>query len=107
MMTFILIMVRYPEVYAKAQSEMYSVVGNKRLPDFDDKDSLPYLNALLTELYRSVDEQSLYFVILTHVAATQFPPTPSSGLVTLLLTQNGRLYECLILCRYTACCKQG
>ena len=59
MMTFILAMVRHPDVFSKAQTEIDRVVGNDRLPDFDDKDSLPYLNALLTELYRFVNNPNL------------------------------------------------
>ena len=54
MMAFILAMLRHPDVLQKAQDEMDRVVGNNRLPDFEDKDSLPYLNALITELYRLV-----------------------------------------------------
>ena len=45
-------MVRNPHVYKKAQEEMDSVVGPDRLPDFADRDALPYLNAIVEELYR-------------------------------------------------------
>lgn len=45
-------MVRHPEVYRKAQEELDRVVGSERLPDFDDRDSLPYLNAVIKEVYR-------------------------------------------------------
>ena len=51
-MTFILAMVRHPEVFTKAQNEIDRVVGNDRLPEFDDRESLPYLNALIIELSR-------------------------------------------------------
>lgn len=50
--TFIMAMLRHPEVLAKAQEEMDRVVGSDRLPDFDDRKSLPYLEAILIELYR-------------------------------------------------------
>jgi len=39
-------------VYKKAQQEMDKVVGDVRLPDFDDRESLPYLECILKELYR-------------------------------------------------------
>ncbi|KAJ1302232.1 hypothetical protein OPQ81_001053 [Rhizoctonia solani] len=42
----------YPEVAQQAQSEIDSVVGRGRLPDFTDRDSLPYMEALLQEIMR-------------------------------------------------------
>lgn len=45
-------MIKYPEVQRKAQAEIDNVVGNKRLPDFQDEPNLPYLTALVKELYR-------------------------------------------------------
>ena len=42
----------YPEVQKKAQAEIDAVIGPNRLPDFDDRPSLPYVNALVKELMR-------------------------------------------------------
>jgi hypothetical protein len=50
--TFILAMVLNPEVLRKAQSELDSVVGLGRLPNFEDRESLPYVNALCKEVIR-------------------------------------------------------
>ncbi|KAH9917058.1 cytochrome P450 [Fomitopsis serialis] len=50
--TFILAMVLHPEVLKKAQAEIDSVVGNSRLPEFSDRPALPYLEAVLKEVYR-------------------------------------------------------
>ncbi len=50
--SFVLAMVRNLGVLRKAQEEMDRVVGPDRLPDFGDRESLPYLNAVLEELYR-------------------------------------------------------
>jgi cytochrome P450 len=50
--TFILAMVRHPRVFQKAQAEMDTVIGHNRLPDLNDRVSLPYLNAILLETYR-------------------------------------------------------
>ena len=52
--SFVLAMVRNPDVLRKAQAEMDNVLGADRLPEFGDRDSLPYLSALLEELYRCV-----------------------------------------------------
>ncbi|KAI0364042.1 cytochrome P450 [Pilatotrama ljubarskyi] len=49
---FLLNMTRNPHVYRKAQEEMDKVLGKRRLPDFSDRESLPYLDALLEEVYR-------------------------------------------------------
>ncbi|OSD03860.1 cytochrome P450 [Trametes coccinea BRFM310] len=52
LLTFILAMVRNPHVLRKAHEEMDNVVGNDRLPEFRDKASLPYLGAVLEEVFR-------------------------------------------------------
>lgn len=42
----------FPEVFKKAQAEIDAVIGHKRLPTFEDRDALPYVNAVCTELLR-------------------------------------------------------
>ncbi|KAK7439838.1 hypothetical protein VKT23_017410 [Stygiomarasmius scandens] len=42
----------YPEVQKKAQAEIDAVVGKDRLPSFQDRSSLPYVGAVVKELYR-------------------------------------------------------
>ena len=42
----------YPDVARKAQAELDSVVGTDRLPRFSDRESLPYINALVLEVLR-------------------------------------------------------
>ncbi|PPQ80129.1 hypothetical protein CVT25_001428 [Psilocybe cyanescens] len=49
---FFLAMALYPEVQKKAQAELDAVIGGNRLPDFSDRESLPYINALLKESVR-------------------------------------------------------
>ena len=39
-------MALYPEVQKKAQAEIDAVIGPNRLPDFKDRPSLPYINAV-------------------------------------------------------------
>jgi len=45
-------MILHPEVFAKAQTEIDRVVGTDRLPDFQDRTSLPYVESLVKEVYR-------------------------------------------------------
>lgn len=45
-------MVLHPELQAKAQAEINRVVGKDRLPSFDDRPALPYLDAILRETLR-------------------------------------------------------
>ncbi|KAG9025531.1 hypothetical protein FRB95_010080 [Tulasnella sp. JGI-2019a] len=50
--TFMLAMLLYPEVQAKARAEIDRVVGEDRLPTCASRDSTPYLNAVLLETLR-------------------------------------------------------
>ena len=45
-------MVVSPEAQRKAQKELDEVVGPTRLPDFEDRPNLPYINALCKEVMR-------------------------------------------------------
>ena len=47
-----LAMLQHPEVQERAQAEIDAVVGTSRLPDFDDRPNLPYVEAILMELLR-------------------------------------------------------
>ncbi|TFY58883.1 hypothetical protein EVJ58_g6128 [Rhodofomes roseus] len=51
--TFMLAIVLYPNTRQRAQNELDAVVGTERLPEFEDRASLPYLEALLKEVFRS------------------------------------------------------
>ncbi|KAJ7912219.1 cytochrome P450 [Mycena leptocephala] len=50
--TFVLAMLANPEAQKKAQLEIDSVTSQRRLPDFGDEDSLPYVSALVKEVLR-------------------------------------------------------
>ncbi|KXN83648.1 O-methylsterigmatocystin oxidoreductase [Leucoagaricus sp. SymC.cos] len=50
--SFILAMVHYPEVQARARKDIDDVTGGIRLPDLDDRESLPYIDAIISELFR-------------------------------------------------------
>lgn len=45
-------MLQHPEVFEKVQQEMDTVVGPNRLPTWSDRDSLPYLDAVISESLR-------------------------------------------------------
>lgn len=45
-------MVTHPEIQAKAQAEIDRVVGVDRLPGFEDRQSLPYVDAIYREVLR-------------------------------------------------------
>ncbi|KAF9233022.1 cytochrome P450 [Melanogaster broomeanus] len=49
---FFLAMVLYPEAQRRAQAEIDAVVGNDRLPTFEDRPSMPFLEATLRETLR-------------------------------------------------------
>ncbi|OBS15345.1 hypothetical protein FPOA_13790 [Fusarium poae] len=49
---FVLAMLLFPDVQRKAQQEIDSVVGTERLPQFEDRDNLSYVDALVKEALR-------------------------------------------------------
>ena len=59
-------MALYPEAQKKAQAEIDTVVGPNRLPDFHDRPSLPYINAVIKELSRwnLVGPLGRFFIII-------------------------------------------
>ena len=52
MQNFFLTIAQYPEVQRKAQAQIDAVIGRGRLPDFEDRERLPYVEAVLKELFR-------------------------------------------------------
>ncbi|KAI6099754.1 cytochrome P450 [Pisolithus sp. B1] len=52
LLVFLLAMVLYPETQAKAQEEIDQVVGDARLPEFSDREKLPYVEAVFLEVLR-------------------------------------------------------
>ncbi|KIJ06351.1 hypothetical protein PAXINDRAFT_92124, partial [Paxillus involutus ATCC 200175] len=51
-MIFTLAMVKNPHVWKRAQAEIDAVLGMDRLPDFEDRPFLPYVEAVLRETQR-------------------------------------------------------
>ncbi|KAL4866732.1 hypothetical protein BDV12DRAFT_172550 [Aspergillus spectabilis] len=50
--SFTLAIIKFPHVQRKAQEEIDRVVGTNRLPTFEDRKNLPYVNALVKESLR-------------------------------------------------------
>ncbi|KAG2366904.1 cytochrome P450 [Suillus spraguei] len=50
--SFFLAMTLFPDVQKKAQSEIDAIIGTDRLPSLADRDSLPYIEALVKEVFR-------------------------------------------------------
>ncbi|KAI1790037.1 cytochrome P450, partial [Ganoderma leucocontextum] len=51
-MSFFMAMLLRPDVQENAQQEIDAVIGRKRMPTFSDRVRLPYINAVVTELFR-------------------------------------------------------
>ena len=71
-------MALYPEVQKKAQAEIDAVVGPDRLPEFEDRPSLPYINAVIKELMRwnlvtPLGEPYNYHMVLLLTFSEAFP----------------------------------
>ncbi|KAF7348906.1 Cytochrome P450 [Mycena venus] len=50
--TFVLAMVLHPSVQVKAQEELDRVIGKGRLPEFSDREKLPYVECVFQEIFR-------------------------------------------------------
>ncbi len=53
-MSFVMQMLKHPEVQRRAQLEIDEVVGTDRLPTFDDIEDLPYVRGVCAEVLRCV-----------------------------------------------------
>jgi len=52
MYSLFLVLVLFPQVQRRAQAELDAVIGRDRLPMFDDRPRLPYIEAFCKELMR-------------------------------------------------------
>ena len=73
--TFFLAMVCYPEVQKEAQTELDKVL-NGRLPEHSDFSSLPYLSALVKEVYRYAGVWIEYSVLPVNLVSRWQPVAP-------------------------------
>ena len=52
LIVFVLAMLNYPDIMHRAQQEIDAIVGQERLPTFDDHDELVYVQAIICEALR-------------------------------------------------------
>lgn len=52
MLVFVHAMACFPEVQTRMREEIHRVIGTDRLPSFVDRERLPYINAVIKEVYR-------------------------------------------------------
>ena len=76
--TLVLALVLNPHVQRKAQEEIDRVIGSQRLPDFGDRDSLPYVQCVADEAMRYVLLSSGFnvsFSVILAIGGTQLHPS--------------------------------
>ena len=52
MKSFMLAMTLFPDIQKRAQAEIDIVVGDGRLPSFEDRERLPFVEAIVKEILR-------------------------------------------------------
>lgn len=62
--SFVLAMLIHPEVQRTAQAEIDRIIGSGRLPEYGDKDALPYVTAVMKESLRSVEVSYVYSTLI-------------------------------------------
>jgi len=51
-MSFFVAVLLYPDIQKKAQDELDSAIGRERLPSFEDRPRLPFIDAVCKEMLR-------------------------------------------------------
>jgi len=51
-MTAFTMLVAHPVIQARAQAEMDLVIGKDRLPNFSDREQMPYMRCIMSEVLR-------------------------------------------------------
>ncbi|KZV80853.1 cytochrome P450 [Exidia glandulosa HHB12029] len=51
-LSFLLAMTLYPDVQHRAQAEIEAITGGDRLPTYNDRERMPYVDALIQEVHR-------------------------------------------------------
>jgi len=49
---FFMLMALHPDIQKKAQREIDQLLGGERLPTLADHEDLPYISAMIREIYR-------------------------------------------------------
>ncbi|KAJ3766786.1 cytochrome P450 [Lentinula raphanica] len=75
--SFFSAMIQYPECQKKAQQELDCIIGRNHLPDFADRDTLPYIEAILHETMRRA-----------RILTQKWQPTTPAGLPHLVSEED-------------------
>lgn len=51
-MSAVIALVLDPVIQARAQAELDCVIGKNRLPEFSDRENLPYIQCIISETFR-------------------------------------------------------
>lgn len=85
LMTAVLALVVDPVIQARAQAELDTVVGKHRLPDFSDRQNLPYIQCIISETFRwTLTSSDAFRFLILHLF--QMGCDNTSGWVLLYLT---------------------
>lgn len=80
-------MLLHPEAQQKAQEEIDRVVGRDRLPDLNDRDSIPYLQCVINETSRCVRASPQMHTLNAY--CTVCPQMASSGTIRFTSPEHG------------------
>ena len=65
-MSFFVAMLLYPDIQKKGQDELDSAIGRERLPSFEDRPRLPFIDAVCKEILRWRPVTPLGVSLVTH-----------------------------------------
>ena len=102
-------LVLFPEVQTRAQAELDSVISRDRLPTYDDKPRLPYIEAMSKELLRwhMVTPMGVTFLLPSTAACTNMsmevfhtrqPKTTSIRAISFQKVRNNPSFHCRLKC---------
>lgn len=75
-------MIICPEAAKKAQMEIDEFVGRDRLPDYEDRDNLPYIDCILKETLRFVFHTKFLFLYEYLISSSQIQSPTAIGYAT-------------------------
>ena len=70
-------MLVHPEAQKKAHAELDRVVGSGRLPDFSDRESLPYIDCIVQETLRYVYDTNQTSIRTSGLSDAHLLPFPN------------------------------
>ncbi|KAG6820576.1 hypothetical protein H0H93_014803 [Arthromyces matolae] len=86
---FFLAMILHPEYQRRAQQEIDSVIGPGRLPEFSDRESLPYLECILQETFRGMALDENVYTNPQTFNPSRYLPSPEGNSEPYLNAQFG------------------